>query len=197
MLQMKTGRLYYTKNQSLVHIDGADAFGNRFYGTVVCALVPGDRVGFSIDYDNKGKSIGLIVDDFDIMSEIYLSPAPYTNPPKAHTSPLQDYDSAVAKINDDRGSTYGHPAINFQRIADLWKVVLGHEVTTLQVAQMMRLVKEARLVQTPGHVDTLVDIAGYARTSAMILDHSQPPKPADLMPGTIQKIDPKAASILR
>ena len=71
---------------------------------------------------------------------------------------------------EDRRKVYGSPKPNMQDIADLWNVKLrsmftsGSEVpqfTAADVAQMMRLVKEARLLKTPGHQDSLLDIAGY------------------------------------
>jgi hypothetical protein len=36
------------------------------------------------------------------------------------------------------------------------------------VAYMMVLLKMARLMQTPGHRDSLVDMAGYAATAARV-----------------------------
>jgi len=42
----------------------------------------------------------------------------------------------------------------------------------------MILTKVARLVETPAHMDSVLDIAGYARTITMILDkeaESSPP----------------------
>lgn len=66
------------------------------------------------------------------------------------------------QIVEKRGRDYGDPLPNFQRIAAFWSVVFGHSVTPQQVAQCMRLVKESRLIATPGHRDSLVDICGYA-----------------------------------
>jgi hypothetical protein len=34
----------------------------------------------------------------------------------------------------------------------------------------MIMTKVARLVQTPEHLDSWIDVAGYARTAAMLLD---------------------------
>lgn len=64
-------------------------------------------------------------------------------------------------INNDREKDYGHPKINHGRIADLWSVIFGHEVTPHQVALCMALVKVSRLVQTPDHADSYVDGAAY------------------------------------
>ena len=73
---------------------------------------------------------------------------------------------AYALVYGERGEIYGHPRENFQRTADLWRAVLGIEVTPAQVALCMVLVKVARLVETPDHRDGWVDLAGYAETGA-------------------------------
>lgn len=80
-------------------------------------------------------------------------------------------EEAAAQVKDRR-ATYGSPAPNFRRIADFWNVYWRHRVPRedddslffdpIDVATMMRLVKEARLIETPDHRDSLVDIAGYA-----------------------------------
>lgn len=62
----------------------------------------------------------------------------------------------------DRGMGYGHPAINHQRIASLWTTFLEYPVKAEQVAICMALVKIARLVETPNHEDSYIDLAGYA-----------------------------------
>lgn len=69
-----------------------------------------------------------------------------------------------------RGESYGDVAENFQRIADFWNVWLKHrgmladgaELDTLDVAMLNDLQKNARLVETPAHKDSIVDKAGYA-----------------------------------
>jgi hypothetical protein len=78
-------------------------------------------------------------------------------------------DHKAAPINEaldavkDRGATYGDAFTNHARIAEIWRVILGkHNITPEQVAQCMIAVKLARLVQTPGHYDSYVDICGYA-----------------------------------
>lgn len=72
----------------------------------------------------------------------------------------------AAKVIEDRHKTYGPPARNFQTIADLWNAYYpsppGDEFTQGDVALMMALVKIARLAETPDHLDSWTDIAGYA-----------------------------------
>jgi hypothetical protein len=75
---------------------------------------------------------------------------------------VQSVVQEAMQIVEKRGRDYGDPLPNFQRIAAFWSVVFGQPVTPQQVAQCMRLVKESRLIATPGHRDSLVDICGYA-----------------------------------
>jgi len=62
----------------------------------------------------------------------------------------------------ERGRSYGPIKQNHERIAALWSTVLEHPVTPVQAAMCMALVKMARLMETPNHRDSAVDIAGYA-----------------------------------
>ena len=94
----------------------------------------------------------------------------------SETSVLLEAQEAVF---GERAKTYGHPKENFKRIADLWNAYFvaqypgfGPPAPVLEpvdVAQMMILMKMARLVETPNHRDSWVDIAGYAETGARVL----------------------------
>ncbi|MDA3624275.1 DUF6378 domain-containing protein [Saccharopolyspora sp. WRP15-2] len=68
-------------------------------------------------------------------------------------------------IHSDRNAAYGPPMVNFQRIADIWNVLLGEQltepITTRQVADLMIATKLARGVEQPRR-DNYVDMAGYA-----------------------------------
>lgn len=64
-------------------------------------------------------------------------------------------------ISGERDVQYGTPEDNQQRIADLWSVLFGIEVTPRQACLALILVKIAREVNQPKR-DNLVDIAGYA-----------------------------------
>jgi hypothetical protein len=70
--------------------------------------------------------------------------------------------------NRDRRDVYGHPFDDFSRIGKMWAGVFGHDVTPEQVCLCMILVKVGRLCHSPGHRDSLVDVAGYANTGDMI-----------------------------
>jgi|SRR6185503_8714927 len=67
-----------------------------------------------------------------------------------------------------RKDVYAHPTVNFDRIARLWSVILGVDVTPEQHALCMIAVKLSRLIESPGHRDSLVDVAGYARTIELL-----------------------------
>ena len=69
-----------------------------------------------------------------------------------------------------RGSAYGDAYTNHKRIADFWSLILETEVRPDQVAPMMIGVKLARLIETPDHQDSYVDIAGYAATGSQVKD---------------------------
>ncbi len=72
-----------------------------------------------------------------------------------------------------RRGAYGTPERNFDRIAVFWNAYMtatGRDVklTAADISPMMRLMKEARLCETPGHRDSLVDLIGYTLTGAEV-----------------------------
>lgn len=82
-------------------------------------------------------------------------------------------DAAKATVAD-RGTAYGGVEDNFGRIARLWSAHLLNRTGTIftftpdDVAQMMVLLKVARLENQPNHLDSWTDIAGYAACGAEI-----------------------------
>ncbi len=81
-------------------------------------------------------------------------------------------DAAAAVEN--RHATYGPPTKNFHNIAQFWNTYLAARygltefITATDVAVMSGLVKVARLCETPDHLDSWVDIAGYAGCGAEV-----------------------------
>lgn len=67
---------------------------------------------------------------------------------------------AAAVVKDRRG-VYGDPGELFERVAVRWSQLLGVEVTATQVGLCLADLKLARLTMDPGHLDSLVDVAGY------------------------------------
>lgn len=94
---------------------------------------------------------------------------------------LKDTIAAVG----DRGLNYGKPEDNFDRIARLWNVHLINAgivrdpsealLSATDVAMMCALLKIARLEHTPDHMDSWVDLAGYAACGGEIAS-AFPPK---------------------
>jgi hypothetical protein len=78
---------------------------------------------------------------------------------------------AASIVGGQRAVDYGDKTTNHERIARLWDEWLSGSraldgqpgiITAYDVAMMMLLVKVARLMHSPGHPDSHVDIAGYA-----------------------------------
>ncbi len=68
----------------------------------------------------------------------------------------------AAAIVRERRRTYGDPSELFERVAVRWTQVLGSKITPVQVGLCLLDLKLARLVHDPQHLDSLVDLAGYA-----------------------------------
>jgi hypothetical protein len=70
---------------------------------------------------------------------------------------------AAKIISGDRDLQYGGPEENFTRIAKIWSVIVGKEISSEDVAMMMVGLKLARYASKSGfQPDTWIDIAGYA-----------------------------------
>lgn len=85
-----------------------------------------------------------------------------------------DLLTAALDAVNARPKAYGPPERNFDRIARLWSAHtvnrygegVGLRFDSVDVALMMDLMKTARLEETPGHMDSWVDKAGYSACGA-------------------------------
>lgn len=76
---------------------------------------------------------------------------------------VQALREAAKIISGDRDVQYGGPEENFTRIAKIWSVIVGVEISPEDVAMMMVGLKVARYASKSGfQPDTWIDIAGYA-----------------------------------
>lgn len=70
----------------------------------------------------------------------------------------------------ERAAVYGDVLDDHGRTAELWNALFRHKLKDGEqfqaedVSAAMRMLKESRLQQTPGHRDSLVDIVGYCLT---------------------------------
>lgn len=84
-------------------------------------------------------------------------------------------ETAIEITQGDRRRDYDHPTINHERIAKLWNAYIESRsnpsapISAIDAAHMMILLKIARACKTPTR-DTYVDIAGYAKCGAEILN---------------------------
>lgn len=112
------------------------------------------------------------------MSEAFDSVAIETFGPLENYMEAPDVKIAIADeakriVAGARRSAYGTPENNFERIARFWQayfVNTGRDVTVTaaDVSPLMRLMKEARLCETPAHRDSFVDLIGYTLTGAEV-----------------------------
>jgi len=70
-------------------------------------------------------------------------------------------DTAKELVNGPRAKDYGDAYENHERVAKLWSVILDKELSVSQVYQCLTALKLARLIVTPTHQDSWVDIAAY------------------------------------
>jgi|TARA_R110002020_G_scaffold62890_5_gene167752 hypothetical protein len=68
----------------------------------------------------------------------------------------------LALVEGERAEKYGDSKENHARIAAMWSALLEKEVTANQVYLCLIAVKMSRLMESPRHRDSWLDIAGYA-----------------------------------
>ncbi|AEJ94553.1 hypothetical protein PBI_ACHEBE_51 [Mycobacterium phage Achebe] len=71
-------------------------------------------------------------------------------------------EEAQRLIHGERNKNYGHPRENFSDIAALFSGYLERPISDIDVANLMILMKIARVKGTGYHRDSFTDIAGYA-----------------------------------
>jgi len=93
---------------------------------------------------------------------------------------LDVLERAISLIHGQRAKDYGDAQASFQRMADLVNPIIKKadgKLTASDMAIVMIQVKIARLQESPDHVDSWTDIAGYAALGAQ-LAVTQPDKAA-------------------
>lgn len=81
---------------------------------------------------------------------------------------------ADALVHGDRNQSYGHPYDDYRRVSDIYNSITGQHIGPDDAALLMVCVKLARIGKhhdtNTVHVDSLVDLAGYAWVYAQILE---------------------------
>jgi hypothetical protein len=104
--------------------------------------------------------------------------------PEVRTVLAPDDDLSILQEAEDivsgaRQAAYGHPLDDFSKTAKMWSGLFGVEITAEQVALGMMAVKMSRLLNTPNHRDSMVDIAGYAKTYQLVTQERKRRKDAE------------------
>jgi hypothetical protein len=68
----------------------------------------------------------------------------------------------AAGIVNRRRREYGEPVELFEAVAARWSITLGAKISPAQVVLCLIDLKIARLGRDPKHLDSQVDLAGYA-----------------------------------
>lgn len=77
-------------------------------------------------------------------------------------------DAASDLINGQRAKDYGDAYEMHRRIAAGWSEIVGVNVTPAQAALCMAWVKISRIVETPDHLDSFVDLVAYGALAGEI-----------------------------
>lgn len=77
-------------------------------------------------------------------------------------------NKAIHIVDGERRERYGEPENVFSTIAIMWSDYCNQEITALDVANMMMLLKIARSKGNPEYQDNYIDIAGYAACAGEI-----------------------------
>lgn len=71
-------------------------------------------------------------------------------------------EAALDCISNTRDLSYGDAKDNLTKIAALWSAYLSVDLNAVEVSQMMVLLKIARSIPGPKHLDNYIDQAGYS-----------------------------------
>ena len=142
------------------------------------AMLPGwqESSGAKLEY-LLARAFGMAVLDAETLQPLADAPAPTVYLHRLRIASNEPGESVLTEAlritSTDRQDDYGHPTDDFSRTADMWTDILASKlsdgvcISAMDVPLCMIAVKLAR--QSHCHKrDNLVDIAGYARTAAMV-----------------------------
>lgn len=97
---------------------------------------------------------------------------------------------ACEVVNGQREQQYGTPEDNFKMIAYLWSDYLEADISAVDVAMMMSLLKIARISTGTFKEDSFVDLAGYAACGYEIASRDDAKVDDALMKATLSEYAP-------
>ena len=93
-------------------------------------------------------------------------------------------------VNGQREQAYGTPEDNFKMIAYLWSDYLEADISAVDVAMMMALLKIARISTGTFKEDSFIDLAGYAACGYEIATMNDTKVDDALMKATLSEYAP-------
>lgn len=82
----------------------------------------------------------------------------------------EEFDKAIKTVTQERGEVYGSALHNLERCSKGWDMISACEDPATRAALFYIWGKMVRLISNPEHLDSMIDIAGYARTICMAQD---------------------------
>lgn len=89
-----------------------------------------------------------------------------------------DVSTVISRVHSvivERGETYGPHGEGLERVAQLWTILLGHDVSAHEVALCMAALKLARIHASAQHLDSWVDAAAYLSLGAELAGATEEP----------------------
>jgi hypothetical protein len=74
----------------------------------------------------------------------------------------EEFLEQAAGVVTGRRREYGEPVDVFEAVAKRWSSVFDTDITAAQVVIALLDVKLVRLSRNPKHLDSIIDVAGYA-----------------------------------
>lgn len=99
-------------------------------------------------------------------------------------------NKALEIVTGDREKSYGSPEDNFKVIANLWSDYLEADISAVDVAMMMSLLKIARISTGTFKEDSFIDLAGYAACGYEIATGNHAKADDALMKATLSEYAP-------
>lgn len=78
----------------------------------------------------------------------------------------------AADLVNRRRREYGEPVDLFEAVAKRWSLIFGIDVTASQVVIALLDLKLTRLSRDPKHLDSILDVAGYAAVLQEVVRHA-------------------------